>query len=225
MDIPGKQFGVIVAYLLPGFIGLAGIAHFVPLISVWLRPPTYAEASLGPPVYALIAATTIGMITNEFRWIIVDHIHLWMGVVPPVWDDRQLETRLGGFTYLVENHYRYYQFVANTLVAVFWTYSLNRVLGTSSALGIWTDMGVIILCTALFATSRETLLKYYSRTSRLLGVAGGGASGGNVMHNGNDHGIEGGASQTPSPDTKPVAKPKEPSNPKEDKTKPTQPHK
>jgi hypothetical protein len=215
-----NQFGLIVAYLLPGFIGLAGIAHFVPLISVWLRPTTYAEASLGPPIYVLIAATTIGMVMNALRWIVVDHVHWWTGMVPPVWDDTKLETRLDAFDYLVENHYRYYQFVANTLVAVLWTYLINRLFGTSSLLSIRTDIGVAILCAALFATSRETLLKYYSRTSRLLGVAYGGTSGDSIMHNGNDHGIEGGASQTPRPETKPDTNPQKPSPAKDGKAKP-----
>lgn len=222
MDAPSKQFGLIVAYLLPGFVGLAGVAHFMPLVSVWLRPTSYSEASLGPPIYALIAATTIGMIANVFRWMVIDHIHWWTVVVPPVWDDNRLEERLGAFTYLVENHYRYYQFVANALVAVVWTYSINRFLNTSPLLGVGTDVGAVVLCAALFATSRETLLKYYTRTSRLLGLVTNTDSGDNVMHNGNDHGVAGGTSQAPPPETKPVAKPKEASNPKEGKPKPPQ---
>ncbi len=173
MDSPSKQFGFIVAYLLPGFIGLAGLVPFVPLFGAWLHPVSYSEASLGPPIYALLAATTMGMIANALRRLLIDHIHAWTGIVPPVWDDSRLEERLGAFNYLVENHYRYYQFVANTLIAVIWTYLINRFLGTSPFLGWGSDIGVIILCVALFVTSRDTLQKYYTRTGRLVGVEKG----------------------------------------------------
>src|ERR1044072_6418789 len=155
MKEPSNQFGLMVAYLLPGFVGLAGIAPFLPLVAAWLQPSTYAEASLGPPVYAVFAATTIGMIVSCFRWLLIDHIHQWTGLMPPVWDDSRLNQRLVAFDYLVENHYRYYQFTANMLVSVVWAYSINRLMHTSSLLGIGTDLGVLVLCATLFAGSRD----------------------------------------------------------------------
>jgi hypothetical protein len=163
------QFGLIVAYLLPGFIGLLGIVPLVPAVAVWLQTGTSCEAGLGAPLYAVLAATTAGMILSCFRWLIVDQIHRLTGLVPPVWDDRQLEDRLTAFNYLVESHYRYYQFVSNTLVAVVWAYGINRWLGTSAVFGPLTDCAVLVLCIVLFAASRDALSKYYSRTSRLFG--------------------------------------------------------
>ncbi len=210
MNTSSNQFGLVIAYLLPGFIGLAGIAPFAPVIAAWLQPGTYSEASLGPPVYAILAATTIGMIVSCFRWLLVDHIHERTGIVPPLWDDRSLEQRLVAFNYLVESHYRYYQFVANSLVAVVLAYSINRLVGTSPFLGIWTDLGVLILCITLFAGSRDALAKYYARTGRLVGPIAEKNSQGDFMYNGNDHG--GGASSKPKPEgtppTKPVSSPK-----------------
>lgn len=169
MTTSSNQFGLMVAYLLPGFIGLAGIAPLVPLVARWLQPGTYAEASLGPPIYAILAATTIGMILSCFRWLLIDHIHQWTGVAPPVWDDSRLEERLVAFNYLVESHYRYYQFVANSLLAIIWAYGINRWLGTSPLLNVYSDLGVLMLCAALFVASRDALSKYFDRTSRLVG--------------------------------------------------------
>src|SRR5437773_797465 len=83
-------------------------APLVSLVAAWLRPGSYAEASLGPPVYAILAATTIGMIVSCFRWLIIDHIHYATGLRPAAWDDSRLADRLGAFNYLVESHYRYY---------------------------------------------------------------------------------------------------------------------
>jgi hypothetical protein len=35
---------------------------------------------LGPPVYALLTAITVGMIVSCFRWLIVDQVLKWTGV-------------------------------------------------------------------------------------------------------------------------------------------------
>jgi hypothetical protein len=171
MSNSSNQFGLIVAYLLPGFIGLAGIAPLVPVVRAWLVPVTYAEASLGPPIYAVLAATTLGMFLSCFRWLLIDHVHQWTGVRPPRWDDRQLQAHLAAFNYLVESHYRYYQFVANSLVGVLFSYLINRMLGTLQVLGIVTDVACVAVCGALFAASRDALTKYYGRTSKLIGSA------------------------------------------------------
>src|SRR4051812_7327773 len=105
MNNSSNQFGLMVAYLLPGFIGLAGIAPFAPIVAAWLRPLNQSAASLGAPVYSVLAATTIGMIFSCFRWLFVDHILHWTGLRPPTWDDALLEERVTAFNYLVENHY------------------------------------------------------------------------------------------------------------------------
>src|SRR3954454_19518632 len=100
MNDTNKQFGLMVAYLLPGFIGLAGLAPFFPAVAAWLQPLDAAQAGVGPPVYAVLAATTIGMIVSCFRWLTVDQIHRLTGLTPPVWDDSRLEQRLAAFDYL-----------------------------------------------------------------------------------------------------------------------------
>jgi hypothetical protein len=222
MNPSSNHFGIIVAYLLPGFIGLIGIAPFVPTVSVWLHPSGYAEASVGPPVYAILAAITIGMLVSCVRWLFVDHVHWWTGLIPPVWDDRNLEQRLVAFNYLVESHYRYYQFVANSLVAVVWAYLVHRVMGTSPFLSIGTDVSVLVLCLILFAASRDALAKYYSRTGRVIGHSEEAVLRGEAMYNGNHHEEESGASQRPKPAAKPAAKPPPAPKPQQEKGKTSQ---
>jgi hypothetical protein len=215
----GQHFGLVIAYLLPGFVGLAGIAPFAPTIAAWLLPHDYAQASLGPPTYVLIAATTFGLLVSCIRWVLIDHVHWATGLVPPRWDDRRLEKRLFAFDYLVESHYRYYQFVANLLVAAGWTYAVHRWLATSPYLGTTSDVAFVLLCAVLFAASRDALAKYYTRTGRLVGQVFLSSNSGEPMYNGNHHAAEGGATTskpaTPKSDAKPAATPA----PKADVTK------
>jgi hypothetical protein len=206
MNISSNQFGLIVAYLLPGFIALAGIARLLPSVAAWLQPVGQGGANLGPPIYALLAATTLGMIIGAIRWVLIDHIHQWTGVLPPVWDDSRLGDSLVAFNYLVESHYRYYQFVSGALLAVIWTYAIERLTNASPLLGVGTDLGVFILCAVLFAGSRDALKKYYNRTGRLVGHVAKKDLDGNFMFNGNHHETEGGAAPKPRPEVKPVVK-------------------
>ena len=205
MESSSKQFGLMVAYLLPGFIVLAGIAPFAPFVAAWLQPLDHAEASLGAPLYAVLAATTIGMIVSCFRWLIIDHLHHWTGITPPAWNDSRLEERIGAFNYLVDNHYRYYQFYANTLISVALAYLVNRLAATSPLLGAGTDVACACLCIVLFAGSRDALLKYFLRTTRLIGSIR--QKGGIQMTNGNHHEAGGTTSVKPRPDSKPQGKP------------------
>jgi hypothetical protein len=167
MDILNRQFGLVIAYLLPGFIALMGIAPFAPIVAGWLH--TNQTASFGAPIYAILAATTAGMVVSCFRWFLIDPIHTWTGVAKPPFNAEALEENPGAFNYLVESHYRYYQFYANTLIAVIWTYLIYRSLQLSPHLGIGTDIAALILSVILFAGSRDALCKYRTRSKQLVG--------------------------------------------------------
>src|SRR5205085_10095841 len=90
------QFGLMIAYVLPGFIGLAGLAPLFPAVARWLRPVgSQGDLGLGAPLYAVLAATAVGLVLSCFRWLLLDHVHRWSGVMRPTWDDSQLEQVLG----------------------------------------------------------------------------------------------------------------------------------
>jgi hypothetical protein len=186
-DTLSRHFGLIIAYVLPGFIGLAGIALLAPAVGDWLRPVNQGELSVGPAVYVILAATTVGMIVSCFRWLIIDHFHHWMGVIRPAWDDSRLEEHLGAFNYLVEVHYRYYQSYANMIVAIVLAYAPNRIMEWLPFLSAGTDAGVLILCTVLFLGSRDALLNYYAGTARLLSHTAEKGFTGDAMTNGRGH--------------------------------------
>jgi len=196
MDILSRQFGLVIAYLLPGFIALIGVAPFVPMIADWLRADQ--SGGFGAPVYALLAATAAGMIVSCFRWFLVDQVLLMTGMERPAFNAQALEQNPTAFNYLIENHYRYFQFYANTLVAVIWTYFIYRSHNTSSHLTLGTDAGVMVLCVVLFAGSRDALGKFRTRSRLLAGQVVNNFWNGEIMTNGIDHNSGGGSSSEKS---------------------------
>lgn len=183
--ISSRQFGLIIAFLIPGFIGLAGSAPLMPVVGEWLRPVNLGDFGIGPTIYALMAAIAAGMVLSCLRWLAIDHLLQWPEIPAPTWDFRQLENRLEALDYLSDNHYRYYQFYANSLVAILWAYSVNRFLQTSPYLGFGTDLGVALLCVVLFLGSRDALSKYRLRANQLIGQVAGKER--ETMTNGIDH--------------------------------------
>jgi hypothetical protein len=202
-EIPGRHFGLIIAYLLPGFVALAGIAPLSPVVAGWLTAAQ--SAGLDAPLYTLMAATAAGMVASCFRWLIVDQIHALTGLGTAAFNARALEERPAAFALLVESHYRYYQFYANTLVAAAFAYSIHRWLGTSPTLGVATDLALLILSVALFAGSRDALSKYRHRSMQLVGQTVLSHSNGDLMTNGIDHNQ--GSSGKPEQQPKSAAKP------------------
>lgn len=224
-ETSSRQFGLIVAYLVPGFIGLVGVSPLFPVVDDWLQPVEQGTVGFGPPIYAILSAVAVGMIVSCFRWLLLDQLHHWTGVRRPVWDDSRLDTVLSGFDYLVQNHYRYYEFYANTLVAVLWAYGMNRFFGTLPLLDTGTDLGVFLLCIVLFAGSRDALSKYYTRTDRLVGQVAEKGLEGAVMTNGNHHAEEAGGVARPRSDKQTQSKQESPAKPQQAEAKAATPAK
>lgn len=217
MDNLSRQFGLIIAYLLPGFIALAGIAPLVPAVAGWLQPATQI-IGIAPPLYALMAATAAGMVVSCCRWLVIDQLLYFTGLPQSISNYRVLGERIVALNYLVENHYRYYQFYANTLIAILFAYGINRLLKTSSLLGLGTDLGVLTLCAVLLAGSRDALSKYRQRAGQLAGPVAEKDTTGDDMTNGIDHNQ--GKGDEPSTPQKPKAdKPETTPKPKQEKVK------
>lgn len=212
-DTSNRQFTLIIAYILPGFLSLAGVVPLLPAVGAWLRPVPQGDFGVGPTVYALLSAAAAGMVISCVRWLVIDHIHNWTGVNRSRRDDSRLAEVLNGYDYLIQIHWRYYEFAGNALIALLFAYILNRSLHTLPTLGHGTDLGVVILSLVLFAASRDALAKFYRKTGLLLGHVAE-KDVGDLMYNGGDKEHEG-AAKTPPRDQKPIAPEKPPAKPPE----------
>lgn len=168
-DISPFNFGLVVAYLVPGFVILWGLSWHFPIVASWLNGASQNAPTVGDLFYATLASVACGMIANMARWAILDTIHHHTGVRVPAWDFSRLHERLAAFEVLVEFHYRFYQFGANALIALLFTYIAYRTstAGVADQWGV-RDIGFVVVCVVLFLGSRDALRKYYRRAGALL---------------------------------------------------------
>lgn len=163
------NFGLIIAYVVPGFVTLWGLSYHSETVRDWLAVAPATAPTVGGLLYSTLASIACGMIVSAVRWAIIDTIHHCTGVRLPRWDFSLLPERLDAYRTLIELHYVHYQFDANTLVALSFAYVAWR-----SAVGGWAyqwgavDIGFVVVCVFLFLGSRDALRKYYRRAGELL---------------------------------------------------------
>ena len=166
-SVSNDNFGPLIAYLVPGATVLLGVSPCSPTLQEWLGMAPAASPTVGGFLYVTVAALAVGMTVSAVRWLVVDTIHGLTGLPPPVLDFAGLGANVAGYLLLIEIHYRHYQFYANMVIAVAVAYISYRVqLGGHAVGGI--DLGALVLEGVFFATSRDTLDKYYTRSRQLL---------------------------------------------------------
>jgi hypothetical protein len=132
--------------------------------------------------YLFVAALAAGLTASTVRWALIDSLHAKTGLSRPAWDDEKLVERLEAYELLIGIHYRYYQFYANSLVAMLFSFSIYAV--QSNVVLDWRAAGLLAIAMVFYAASRDALSNYYRRTSILLGIQKGSGA---VMTNGGHH--------------------------------------
>ena len=159
-----RQFGLLIAYVIPGFLVVNGMSFHLPVIAGWLGPTH--QPSLGGVLYITLSSVGCGLVVSALRWLVVDTFFHRTGVEQARWGLSELRENLQAFEVFVLYTYRYYQFYANCAVAVFIWFAL-RMLHTHEFNAESTAF-LLGIESVLLAGARDTLGKYYRRTNEIL---------------------------------------------------------
>lgn len=170
-NITEKHFGVIIAFLLPGFLFLWGLSYSSPQVATWLATSSGSNApTVGGFLYATLASLAAGLIINAIRWAIVQELLLY-GVTRlprPIINYEKLTNKdvLAAFEGAIEGNYRYYQYYSNAFAAVVGAiaFYLWRGVGHHSWL-VWAAL-VIVLVILFFASRNE--LKVFNQRGQAI---------------------------------------------------------
>lgn len=167
-DSLDRSFGLIIAFLLPGFIGLCGYSAFSPTLTVWLSAEPSIEPRLSGFLYVVLGSLAVGLIISAVRWGVIDTLHHATGLTRPDFDYRRLTDHLLAYQLAVEHNYRYFQFYANTAVANLWFFTCHQLAYGTWPLLAW--LGFLTLEGILLIASRDALDRFYQRVALVLGL-------------------------------------------------------
>ena len=186
-DTSSKSFGLAIAYLLPGFIGLWAVSLFDTGTQRWLGRAAQAPTTVGDFFFAVVASLGAGVFLSSVRWIVFDRFlnrtvfKKRLGKQPDHDFGKPGEdaAKLAALDRYVVDHYQYYQFNSNTAVAlaiayVAWTLSgvVTRGLVPSASASV----GVLVILAGvewiLIQSAVGCLESYRKKTTHLLGLRG-----------------------------------------------------
>lgn len=163
-----SSFRLTASYLLPGFILLESIGFVSPTVRTWLATSSEGAPTAGGFVYATLGSLALGLILSTVRWLLIDSLHHATGIRPPVRDYSKLQDQVAAFNVLVTDHYSYYKFHANMLIALALGFPIWRLYTDGPPFPSFRDALFVVLEIILFVGSRDTLWNYYSRLRQVL---------------------------------------------------------
>lgn len=117
-----RGFGYLIAFGLPGFLFLWGLSYSFPSLANWMAvASTEKSPSVAGFLYTTVASFAIGLMLDAVTWLVVETaLYRLTNLDRPNIDDHKLANAdtLTAFQAAVENHYRYYQCYANSLIVI-----------------------------------------------------------------------------------------------------------
>ena len=162
----GLDFGALIAFVAPGFVVVHAISYHSPVARTWMAAAAEKEQGVGIFLFVVLASLSLGLVVSGLRWLIVDTV-LHQRVVFKRFAVPRLELnwshvdekRLPVLVAIRDNHYRYFQFYANTFVAVlFWIVSRACADVPTIPILYWIVLASVSL--ALLLSARNALHRY-----------------------------------------------------------------
>jgi len=168
-DVTSSNFGLLIAYVIPGFVAVWGLSALIPEIKLLLLARGTDQPTIGGFLYLTLAAVGTGTFVSTVRWMLIDTLHHATGLRRSQWDFSGFHETGRAYARLNDLHYLHYQFHSNSLVAVAFAYLTHRLTeGGRAGLTLATDAAVFVVLVVLFLGSRDTLRKYFERLDQLL---------------------------------------------------------
>lgn len=110
-DVTSTSFGLLIAFLLPGIIGLYSLSFWSATLRSVFATFLTAQSSVGLFLLVLCAAVALGLQITAVRWLIFEQpLSKEKRLAKEDFAKLQTEAKLASFRAAVDEHYRYHQF-------------------------------------------------------------------------------------------------------------------
>ena len=180
-DHLGKSFGLVIAFLVPGMIGLYAASLHVPIFQSWFEAAAGARTTVGGFLFIVIASSGTGVFLSGVRWYVLEWL-IKRGVSTKHDTSKRGETQTElVYQNMRQQHYDFYLFYSNTLVAlvVLWASWLPSQLPILTAWPFsWATAKPIVVTMlgvaagwVLYASAKDAYKRYQKKRTAVLELA------------------------------------------------------
>jgi uncharacterized membrane protein YwzB len=171
-DITASSFGLLIAYVLPGFVALVTLAFWSSQVAAQFDAFLKSDSKIGLFLLVVLAALILGVELTAFRWVIFDR---WLCRKIRLGADEfkvlQTQDKIAAFRMAIDEHYRYHQFWGGLVPVVPFfflgvAYAQNA-LPCSSA-GALLIFGFLVVESVTVAAAVDSYKRYVTRARAIL---------------------------------------------------------
>ena len=171
-DLTSTTFGLVIAYLLPGFFGLITISFWSATVREQFEAFSKAQSNVGLFFVVVLVALLLGVELTAVRWVLFE---LWFcrkdRLRPEEFAGFKDEKKASGFRVAIDEHYRYHQFwggLTPILPAFFVGLTSTQRVPVRSSLGFFTWALCVILEVITIAAGINAYIRYVMRARAIL---------------------------------------------------------
>lgn len=110
-DITSTSFGLVIAFFLPGLVGLYSLSFWSTDMREIFQTFLTVESNIGLFLLIVLMALAIGLMVAAFRWVLFECIICKsIRLIPSDFKALNTEPKLAAFRAAVDENYRYHQF-------------------------------------------------------------------------------------------------------------------
>lgn len=160
-----EAFGLVIAYVLPGFVVLWMVATFDPIVAGWLAAAP--ATTVGGFLFALLASLALGLALSGARSIVERLVEKATRSSAPRLDHTQRREHEAAYRDLRDQHYRHYQAHGNLAIAAIVVAAVR--FGAHGWPGWGWALGAVAGIGILAWNAQEQLRIYRRKTANLIG--------------------------------------------------------
>ena len=165
-DLTSTSFGYIIAFLLPGLLGLYALTYWFSPAGQIISPVLKADTTVGPSVILLLIALAVGLCVSALRFFLFEKLLCRNHKFPPdMFSKLAAEGRLASFKSVVDEHYRYHQFYGGCAVAILILYTgwLRHAIDDIDLRFVLVSVAFGLFELLLIVTGKDAFVRYVQR--------------------------------------------------------------